>query len=105
MVSILGVERGHLHGSMLGVVCKFSEGNQIVPIVLLIMTEDAEILLENLIDAFGLTVGLRMVCRREIAFDIAESQECSSKCGSKLRSPIGNNVCRKTMDRQFASDQ
>jgi hypothetical protein len=48
------------------VVCKLGNGEPVGPVVLLIVTMDAEVLLQRLIYAFGLTIGLGVVARREV---------------------------------------
>jgi hypothetical protein len=48
------------------VVCELSDGEPVGPVVLLIVTMDAEVLLQRLIYAFGLTISLGVVARREV---------------------------------------
>lgn len=40
-----------------------------IPIVLMITGENAEVLLKNLVDVFGLTIGLRVIRGGEIELD------------------------------------
>ena len=42
------------------IIDKFCEGKELIPIVLLIVAEDVKVLFEDLINAFSLTVRLRV---------------------------------------------
>ena len=55
------------------VVLKLHKGKEIVPIILTLIDEDAEILLKFLIDSFRLSVSLRMVSCGGRQFDSEES--------------------------------
>ena len=61
MVSVVGVEWGDSCGGVLGIIIdEFGEGKELVPIILLIVTEDAEVLLEDLVYSFHLAIRLWM---------------------------------------------
>jgi hypothetical protein len=57
VVSVVGVEWGDSCGGVLGIIIdEFGEGKELVPIILLIVAEDAEVLLEDLVNTLGLAV-------------------------------------------------
>src|ERR1700726_1623010 len=61
METVVGEERRHASGRVLGVVVgEFGERQDVEPVVLLMVTEDPEILFEDLVDAFRLAIRLRM---------------------------------------------
>ena len=61
MIAVIGVERRAINAGLVGVVIsEFGDRQEIEPIVLLIITIYTEILFNDLIHAFGLTIGLRM---------------------------------------------
>jgi hypothetical protein len=57
------------------VVSKFGEGEQVDPVVLLIIDVYSEILFQYLVDPFGLTIGLGVIGCGEVAFDPEEFAE------------------------------
>ena len=85
MISIVGVKGRHLGGGMRGVVvCKFSEGEQLTPVIFLVITEGTEILFQDLVDSFCLAVALRMIRHRPISFHVTEIEEAPGELGDKL---------------------
>lgn len=54
------------------VVREFCKGQEIGPIVLLVVDVDAKVLFEDLVNAFGLSIGLRVVSCGEVRFDIEQ---------------------------------
>ena len=76
MVSFIRKERGELRRGMRSVVVReFRERKEGDPVVLLIVDVDTEVLLENLVDSFSLTVGFRMIRGGEVGFDVEELHE------------------------------
>ena len=57
VIAFVGEERSYT-GSSAGriVVCEFSKGKDFQPIVLLVVTENAKILFQSLIETFGLSI-------------------------------------------------
>ena len=78
MVAVVGEER-RLAGRAVGgvVVCEFRGREKLFPVVLLVVAEDAQVLLESLVDALGLAVSLRMKGRRHVGLDVGESEKVS----------------------------
>jgi len=57
------------------VICKLSDWQLGNPVVLLIIDENVKVLFEDLVDPFGLAIGLRMISGRQICLDVEESTE------------------------------
>jgi len=57
------------------VICKLGDWQLGNPVILLIVDENAKVLFEDLVDSFGLAVGLRMISSRQIHLDVEESTE------------------------------
>ena len=59
-----GCNTGGRGGSI--VVSEFGKGKDFGPVVLLVVAEDSEVLLQNLVKAFGLTIAFRVITRGEM---------------------------------------
>ena len=69
MVSIVGIEQAHLGGSSDRVVVGvFRKGEQLVPIVLVVVDEGSEVLFQGLVQTFCLAVALGVEGRRQVSF-------------------------------------
>jgi len=61
VISIVGIEWRDSCGGILSVVVdEFCEGKELVPVVLLIITKDAKVLLKDLVNTLSLAIRLRM---------------------------------------------
>jgi len=70
MEALIGEERGnHGRGVRCVIVHKFSQREEIDPIVLLVVDVHTKILLQDLVDLFGLTIRLRVVGSRKVGLD------------------------------------
>ena len=59
MISVVGIEWRDSYGGVLSIIIdEFRERKELIPIILLIVTKDAEILLEDLINTLSLVVRL-----------------------------------------------
>ena len=71
MIAHKGTERGGVDSRMMAdIVSEFSSGKVVSPIVLADRAVGMEILLKFLIDAFGLTIGLRMISHAHGLLDV-----------------------------------
>src|SRR5882672_3160679 len=62
--ALVGKERGDHGGRMRGiVVCKLCKGQEVDPVVLLVVDVDPKILFQDLVDSFSLPVGLWVIGR------------------------------------------
>ena len=84
VVAFVGEEGGGARSRVRGVVVgELGEGEEVDPVVLLVVDVDSEVLLEHLVDAFGLAVGLGVVGGREVGFDAKEVAEGSPELGGE----------------------
>ncbi len=72
------------------VVCEFCERQPVGPVVLSIVNEDSEILLNLLVNSFGLAIRLRMPGGRCIWRDIKQSVKLLHELGDELRSSVAD---------------
>lgn len=71
MVALVSEERGYSSGSVRSiVVCKFSEGKEFRPVVLLVVAVDPKVLFKCLVHAFSLTVAFRVIVRGEMEVNV-----------------------------------
>src|SRR5882672_9194386 len=78
--ALVGKEGGDHGGQMRSiVVCEFGEGQEVDPVVLLVVDVYPKILFQDLVDSFSLPVGLWVVGCREIGLDTQHLGEQSPK--------------------------
>jgi hypothetical protein len=70
------------------IVSKFSKKKPGDPVILLVIDKTIEILFENLINSFRLSVGLQMISGGKSSLDLECSQNFFPEGGSKLRSMV-----------------
>ena len=59
MISVVGIEWRDSYGGVLSIIIdEFRERKELIPIILLIVTKDAEILLEDLVNTLSLIIRL-----------------------------------------------
>lgn len=98
VISLVGEEGGDAGGSVRSVVVgKLCEGEKTIPIVLLVGTIHSDVLLEGLVGALGLSVGLRVMSRGEVEVNTKEFAEGAHEHGDKLGAPIGGEVIRNSV--------
>lgn len=79
------------------VIDELGERKEIVPVVLVVIDVDPEVLFECLVDAFGLTVGLRMVSGGVVHADLEKVAKRAEKERNELGASVGADVGRSTM--------
>ena len=72
-----------------GVVLEFGGREEIKPGSRVVGTKDAEIRFYFLVGAFGLSIGLRVICGGEFDIILEESGQFSSEGGSELGPLVG----------------
>ncbi|KAF8237947.1 hypothetical protein L208DRAFT_1245125 [Tricholoma matsutake] len=91
-------ERGLLSGSMdVVIVSKLSQGEKIIPIVLALIDEDADVLLQFLVDSVSLAISLWVIGGRRKEFDPQKSVQVASELCYKLRATVREEGARKSM--------
>ena len=73
------------------VVCEFAEGEELVPVVLLLVYEEAEELFELLVNSFSLTIHLWVVCGGRHEFNTKKVVELAGEVGDELRASVGQD--------------
>ena len=80
MESLVSEKRSDTRGRMLSVVIgEFRKREQMLPVILLVVDEDPEVLLEDLVHPFCLTVGFRVVSCGKVSVAAAKA---SSRLGA-----------------------
>ena len=74
------------------VVSKLRQCQEGCSIVLLIIDGTTQILLQNLMNLFRLSIYLGMKCRRKLDFDLQDLEQRLPKLGDKMRFLIRYNV-------------
>jgi len=94
---MVDIEWGVSHRGMGFVVVRERGGGQpIGPICLSFVDEDTKVLFDFLIDTFGLAIGLRVICGREVRLDTCHGIEVSHELGSELGASVANCLSWKT---------
>jgi hypothetical protein len=82
------------------VVCELCEREERNPVILVVGTVDAKVLFNDLIDNFGGTIGLQMMCGGEVYLHTQAIVKASPKVQNKLRSAIGKNRFGQSMQAE-----
>ena len=95
--SLVGEKWNDTHGQMLGVVVgKFHKGEQMLPVILLIVDEDPKVLLD-LVYSFRLPIGFRMICHGEVGLDAKQLTQGPEEMGDEMFPMVGDDVGRGPM--------
>ena len=95
MTAAVEHERGLLRGRVdVVVVREFAEGEELVPVILSLVHEEAEELFELLVDPFGLAVRLWVVCSGRCELNTEEAVEFAGEICDELRASIGQDRAR-----------
>jgi hypothetical protein len=98
VVSIVCKERCLFGGRVYCVVIgKLSKREEVDPIILLVIYKTAEILLEDLIDSFSLSIRLWVKGRGQVDLCTQELEQAGPEFRSKLGATIGNHIIRQAM--------
>ena len=74
------------------VVSKLRQWQQGCPVVLVIIDGTMQILLQNLVNSFRLSICLQMKCQKKLDFYLQDLEQRLPKLEDKLRSSIRYNV-------------
>ena len=80
------------------VVGKLSEWEKGMPVVLLLSDKDLQVLFQLLVNSFSLSFCLRVVGCGGCTFDSKQPVQFLHERGDKLRSSVGHNLSRETME-------
>ena len=70
------------------VVLEFSQREEVSPVVLSLVDEDAKVLFQFLVDPFCLAISLGVICSHGSQFDTEHPVEFSGELSYKLRSMV-----------------
>jgi hypothetical protein len=79
------------------VVLELSHRQEVIPVVLSLVDEDAKILLQLLVDSFGLDVGLQVICNRSCNSDRQQAVQLTSELSKELDTSVRNHISRQSM--------
>ena len=98
IITIVGKERGDLSRRVRGIVVgELGDGEEVCPVVLLIVGVHPEVGLQCLVRALGLAVGLGVECSGEIQLHVQESAEGRHELGGECGTPIRDDIRGDTM--------
>src|SRR5262249_50088042 len=80
------------------VVSELGAGQEVLPVVLLVVTEHAEVLLKGLVDTLGLTVGLGVECCGQVGPDVEKGKEVAPEVGGEDFVAVGHDVSWQAME-------
>ena len=75
---------------------EFGERKELRPLMGVVGAEDVEICFDFLIDSFGLSISLRVVCGGKSNIVFKDFSEFSGKCRGKLWSSVGDEGIMKS---------
>ena len=79
------------------VVCKFGKGQEVDPVILLVVDVYPKVLFQDLVDLLGLPIGLWVVGGREIGLDTEQLAKRPPEARDEVLPAIGDNVCGGAM--------
>jgi len=101
IITFVSKERGNTSsGTQSIIVSKFCQREEFGPIVLLTIATDSNVLFQDLICLFSLSVGFGVITRGEMEPHIQSCSERLEEVGYKLGASIKGNVRQDTMFRE-----
>jgi hypothetical protein len=106
VVTLVHKERRHAGRCVRSVIeCELSEREKLSPVVLVIRTIHVNVLLEGLIHAFCLSVGLRMMAGHKMHGHVEKFAQCTEKSGNEFRASVGSDVGRNTVFGEYVDKE
>ena len=68
--------------------------------ILMVVDVDPQVLFDLLIDPFGLSIGLWVVGRREVPFDVQQSVQVLHEMRVRLGASVVDNLCGNAMQSE-----
>jgi len=94
----VGGEGSHFNTRMVGVVvAELSDRKEAFPVVLLVVAVHVDVLFDELVDSFGLTVSLRMEGGRHVDLRAKKALKSAPKFAVEDRTAIGDDIVGCTM--------
>jgi hypothetical protein len=79
------------------VVLELGHRQEIVPVILSLIDEDVKILLQLLVDSFGLPIHLWVICSQSCNSDRQQAVQLTSELSNKLDTSVQNHIPRQSM--------
>src|SRR5882672_4254652 len=96
--ALVGEEGGDHGGRMRSiVVCEFGKGQEVDLVILLVVDVYPKVLFKDLVDMFGLPIGLWVVGSQEIGLDTEQLAKQSLKARDEVLPSIGDDFCGHAM--------
>ena len=93
VISLVGKEWRYSCSSTWSIIIsEFHEWKKFLPIVLLVIAVNLEVLFQCLVGAFGLSVAFRVVSRGEVKSHVESFSERSEEVRDELHSAVGGDV-------------
>jgi len=93
VISLVGEEWRYSGGSTRSiVVCKLREWEKSLPIVLLVVAVNLEVLFQCLVGAFGLSIAFRVVSRGEVKLHVESFSKRPKEVRDELRSTVEGDM-------------
>jgi hypothetical protein len=106
MVALVGEERGDassfIRGIIVGKLCKWEE---LSPIILLIITINAQVLLQRLVHSLSLSTPFGVIAGSEVEADVEGSAERMEEVRNELQTPVGGDMRRNSMFRKHMEEE
>src|SRR5467141_2867311 len=101
-VEALVCKEGGDHSSRMRsiIVCKFGKGQEVDPVILLVVDVYPKILFQDLVNSFSLPIGLWVIGRREIGLDTEQLAKRPPEARDEVLPAIGDDVCGCAMLRE-----
>src|SRR5882724_5777869 len=101
VITFICEEGSEVHGRVGSVVIgELRQRQKVIPIVLVIVDIDPQVLLQDLIQVLCLTISLRTISGREVPLDAEKTAERGPEVGHECLATIGNDVGRCAMLRE-----
>ena len=71
------------------------------PVILMVVDINPQVLFYFLIDPFGLSIGLWVIGRREVPFNVQQLVQVLHEMGVKLGASVVDNLCRNAMQSEY----
>lgn len=106
MITLVGVEWRDSGSSVRSVVVsELCKRKQVGPIVLLVVAIYADVLLQGLVSALGLSVAFGVVAGGEVKSHVECFSEGAEEVGYELRATVGGDVRRNSVLREDVEDE
>ena len=106
MVSFVCEEQRDSCSSAGGIIVReLCQGQEIGPVVLLVIAVNPKVLLQGLVGPFCLSITFRVVTRCEVELHVECSPERAEEMGDKFSASVGSDMGRNSMLREDVQEE